>query len=1024
VTPSYGVDPNGFDYVTSFAPGAGRARPRAVAASDGLAIDLDGPWAFRLAGSLDDVALGFEQPSFDDSTWDRLTVPSCWQIAGLRTNEGKLVPLDQARYGRPAYTNVAYPFPIEVPLVPDSNPTGEYRREFSLGGATLAAGDRLVVRFEGVDSSFALWCNGHRLGFSTGSRLPVEFDLTDQLVDGDNVLAVRVHQWSAASYLEDQDMWWVSGIFRSVRLFVRPAGGVGDHFVHADFDHATGDGLLRVETEVPARLSIPALGIHDEDAGVERRVPGVRPWTAEEPSLYDVELSTATERLRLRIGFRTVRVADGIITVNGRSIQFRGVNRHEWHSDTGRSLDDETLLADVLLMKRHNINAVRTSHYPPDPRFIDLCDEYGLWVIDECDLETHGFVLVGWEGNPSADPRWREAYLDRIARTVERDKNHPSVIGWSLGNEAGTGDNLRAMADWTHDRDPSRFVHYEGDYDSPYVDVFSKMYDSPDVMRLMGERAEERTVDPAVDAHRRGLPMILCEYAHAMGNGPGGLSEYQEQFDRYPRLHGGFVWEWMDHGIRQLAPEGPHEGTEFFAYGGDFGEEVHDGNFVADGLVFADRTPSPGLIEYKQVVAPVTLEPMVEPGGLLRLIVRSGYDHCTTGHLRYRWSIARDGVPVTSGCVEVVSVPARGTVAVDLPASAAGVDETDAEVWLTVVAELARGNAWASEGHEVAFAQLRLNQPTRRLTASSRGVPTSRSGAGMTLGPAMFDSHGTLSRLGSLELVGPSLQVWRAVTDNDAAGGSDASERFWRKLGLDRMHQRLEGVEVGDNALVVRSRIASAGTNCGLRATFIWTSDTDDWLHLDALIEPDGPFVRELGRVTSIATPGIPVPLPRIGVRLGLPATLNRVEWFGLGPGEAYADTRHAQRVGRWAATVDELQTPYLRPQENGNRHQVRSARIFAADGLGLELRGAPVFDLTARRWTDHELDAAAHPHNLALGDHLWVAIDAAHQGIGSESCGPGVLAQYQLHAHTTRLALSFRQLGVCPSNGVTAGLA
>ncbi|SDB86645.1 beta-galactosidase [Sanguibacter gelidistatuariae] len=1011
-------------YVTSFSPGAGREPARAVAPSDSLTIDLDGPWAFQLVPSLAQVTEGFESPVFDDASWDRLAVPSSWQIAGLRGESGDLLSPGEERYGRPAYTNVVYPFPVEPPFVPDDNPTGEYRRVVDLPDeafGAIAAGGRVLVRFEGVDSSFALWCNGHPLGYSTGSRLPVEFDVTEHLVPGRNVLAARVHQWSAASYLEDQDMWWISGIFRSVRLVVLPEGGLRDHFVHADFDHASGEGVLRIETAVAAVLSIPALGIEGVPAGDELRIPAAVPWTAETPVLYDAVLSTPTERLSLRIGFRTVRVADGLITVNGKTIQFRGVNRHEWHPDTGRTLDAGTLLADVLLMKQHNINAVRTSHYPPDPRFLDLCDEYGLWVIDECDLETHGFTFEGWEGNPSADPRWQEAYLDRMSRTVERDKNHPSVVAWSLGNESGTGDNLRAMAEWTHGRDPSRFVHYEGDFDSPYVDVVSKMYDHPDAMRLFGENAEVRTTDPAADARRRSLPMILCEYAHAMGNGPGGLTEYQDLFDRYPRLHGGFVWEWIDHGIRQRATSGPNAGEEFYAYGGDFGEELHDGNFIADGLLFPDRVPSPGLLEYKKVTAPLRLS--AEPSGEgIAVTVTSGYDHRDSSHLELRWTAETDGATIASGLLDAPVVPARGStvVVLSLPDDVARAAERGAtgETWLTIVAALVQDEPWAPAGHEVAWTQTRLGarpervvapeaQPEGRVSLEPRRIST-----GFELGGASFDEQGGLVAIGDVATGRLELDVWRAPTDNDVSTVGEDAARSWRALGLDRVHHRHVDVTVDGADLVVRSRTSAAGSASAFLTTLTWRAGTGGWIHVDVQVVPEGKFHKDRELESLGLGYGSPVTVPRIGLRVGLPAQLDHVEWFGLGPGEAYADTRRAQRVGRWESSVDDLQTPYLRPQENGNRQDVRWARIVSSSGSGIELRATTTVDITARPWTHHDLDAAAHPTDLERGDRVWLNIDASQHGIGSQSCGPGVLAKHRLDARATSYSFAWRAVG------------
>ena len=1005
-------------YVTSFAPGAGALPPRAGTRGDAPVLDLDGAWAFRLVPGVRALTRGFQDPAFDDADWDRLPVPSCWQLAGLRSPEGELLERSKARYGLPAYTNQVYPFPVDPPHVPDENPTGEYRRVFELPAAMRELAGRLVLRFEGVDSAFALWCNGRPVGWATGSRLPSEFDVTDALVPGRNVLALRVHQWSAGSYLEDQDMWWVSGVFRSVALLARPAGGVGDLFVHAGYDHRTGRGTLRVETPEPARLSLPELGVTAE-TNEELTLPAVEPWSAESPRLYEATVWTAAERVTVRVGFRTVAVEDGLILVNGRPVRFRGVNRHEWHPDTGRTLDGATMRQDVLLMKRHHVNAVRTSHYPPDPRFLDLCDELGLWVIDECDLETHGFLLTGWRDNPSDDPRWRDALLDRMRRTVERDKNHPSVIAWSLGNESGTGANLRAMAEWTRARDPERLIHYEGDQDHGYADVFSQMYTHPDELERIGRRAEDRAEDPAADAHRRRLPFLLCEYAHAMGNGPGGLSAYEALFDQHPRLHGGFVWEWLDHGIRQRAAEGPGRGTEFFAYGGDFDEVLHDGNFVADGLLFPDRTPSPGLLEYAKVIEPLRLSFAGDGADALELTVRSRFDHVSTGHLTYRWTVEVDGVPRGTGRLAVPDLAPGASASVDLRAACAGAlrqtPPPGAEVWLTVSARLAEERPWAPAQHEVAWAQRRLTGlelPAVTAPASAfAGRPVAETGAGFTLGPARFDRAGTLLALGELPLVGPRLDVWRAPTDNDAAPHGDDAAGGWRALGLDRTTSRLVAVEPADDALVVTTRTGAAATDAAWLTTLTWRAGAGDAVELAVEVVPRGRFARDLFREAHRTGRGRAVPLPRLGLRLGLPATLTEVGWFGLGPGEAYPDSQRAARVGAFSSSVADLQTPYVMPQENGARRAARRARITDAAGRGLAVAGRPAFQLTVRPWTSEALAAARHPTDLVPDDHLWVNLDHAHHGLGSQSCGPGVLPPHQLHAGRARFALTLRAL-------------
>ncbi len=604
-----GIDHAGTDYVSDPAPGEGYLPARATLDSDAARLNLNGAWRFRLCDRVDNDVDGFWTPEYDDRTWHDITVPGHWQLLG---------------HGRPAYTNVDFPFPVDPPYVPDENPTGDYRVRFDLPASW--PGSRSVLRFDGVDSCFAVWLNGTRLGHATGSRLPTEFDVGALLVPGRNVIAVRVHQWSAGSYLEDQDMWWLSGIFRDVTLLARPS--IEDVFVHADY--ADGRGTLRVEVDVAdgeALLTVPDLGIVNAAPIGPFVLDGVRPWSAEQPHLYPATLTAGSETVRLRIGFRTVTTSGGVLAVNGHPITLRGVNRHEFHPDHGRTLDLDTMRADLLLMKQHHINAVRTSHYPPHPAFLDLCDELGMWIVDECDLETHGFRDIGWRGNPSDDPAWQPAILDRMRRTLERDKNHPSVIMWSLGNEGGTGANLAAASAWVAGRDPSRPRHYEGDRASTYVDVYSRMYPPHAEVERIGSRTEDPLPDAAEDAHRRALPFVMCEYGHAMGNGPGGVVDYQRIIDAHPRCAGGFIWEWIDHGLGTRTDTSPTAETS--------ARNCTTATSSATGCVFPDRTPSPGLLEVAAVFAPLHMSE-VSPG-----VVRidSRYDMRDTSHLRFDWAL-------------------------------------------------------------------------------------------------------------------------------------------------------------------------------------------------------------------------------------------------------------------------------------------------------------------------------------------------------------------------------------------------
>ncbi|MCX4791955.1 DUF4981 domain-containing protein [Streptomyces sp. NBC_01221] len=951
-------------YYEQPSPGRGTLPPRSwYADSDAARLPLSGSWRFRLSPRADSHDEAFAAPGFDAAGWDEIAVPGHWVLQG---------------HGAPAYTNSPYPFPIDPPRVPDENPTGDHVRVFTLPAAWPGGGES-VLRFEGVESCARVWLNGTELGEFKGSRLPHEFAVGELLRPGDNVVAVRVHQWSSGSYLEDQDQWWMPGIFREVNLWHRPDGTAADHFVHASYDHAVGEGTLRVDATVPGRVVVPELGV-DIATGESVTLP-VAPWSAELPRLYEAELALPGERLKLRIGFRSVVVEDGLLKVNGRRVLFRGVNRHEFHPRTGRALDLDTMRSDVLLMKRHNINAVRTSHYPPHPAFLDLCDEFGLWVIDEGDLETHGFDAAGWRGNPVTEERWTPALLDRAARMVERDKNHASVIIWSLGNECGDGGTgLTAMADWIRERDPSRLLHYEGDWSCKDTDVYSRMYaDHAEV-----ERIGRRTDDDGPPERSR-LPFILCEYGHAMGNGPGGLADYQRLFETYERCQGGFIWEWIDHG---LADE-----RFGFAYGGDFGEVLHDGNFVCDGIVFPDRTPSPGLIEYKKVIEPVRIAPGGSTGAVR---ISNLYDFKNLSHLEFAWSYAAGGEVLASGTLEVPPLEPGESAEAKLPDAPAV--QGNAETYWTVSA--VTGEPWAEAGHEVAWGQVpHSGRPVAAAATGAGGVGARRSVEEIMLGPAAFDARtGALRSVGDVPVTGLALDVWRAGTDNDIGAPWLPETELagpWRALGLHRMQHRVDAVEWGGDGLVVRGRSAPAATDLGLATVQRWSSDGER-LTLAVEVVPEGDWK---------------LPLPRLGIRFALPAAYGHARWFGGGPGEAFPDTATAARLGLWSSPVDALQTPYVRPQENGARTDVRWAEL-TDDGTGLRIDGEPQFWFTARRWSTEQLDAARHLTDLVPGDFVWVNLDHGQHGIGSASCGPGVLPAYQLGADRAEFSFTFRPTG------------
>jgi beta-galactosidase len=969
--------------LTDRGPGRGSVAPRARLRSSAPEISLAGEWSFRLSPS--EAAAPFDGWNEADSDWQAtpdwsgLPVPSHWVLHG---------------HGAPAYTNVQFPFPVDPPNPPEANPVGDHRLEFD--AAEVPPGGRLLLRFDGIEGAATVWVNGVAVGTTRGSRLTHEFDVTASVRPGRNVLAVRVAQFSAHSYLEDQDMWWLPGIFRDVTLLVRPADGIDDVFATADYDAATGSGLLRVEVTGPgasaARVRLPELGI-DAAPGAEVRLEGLEPWIAEVPRRYRVEVVAPGEAVELEVGFRTVSVRDGVLQVNGSPVLLRGVNRHEHHPERGRILTLAETRAELESMKRHNINAIRTSHYPPHSGFLDLADELGFWVILENDLETHGFELVDWRGNPSDDPSWRAAYLDRMARTVHRDKNHPCVIMWSLGNESGTGRNVEAIAELARGLDPTRLIHYEGDWSSRYVDVYSRMYASIDEVDAIG--GEPSTPPPAgatrAELHRRTLPFLLCEYSHAMGNGPGGLAEYQEVFERHPRIAGGFVWEWIEHG---LAVTDPATGRRVIRYGGDFGEPVHDGNFVIDGLVSADREPRPSLADVKAVFAPIAIE--LTDAGTVRIANR--HNHADTSHLRVVWTLDVASARTGSGTLDVPVLGPGESAELPVPGVARPTPKRDAV--LTVSAVLANPSPWAPAGHVIAFAQTARVAPLAEPDASA--APRS-DGDRVVVGPVSLDPRrGTPVAIGELGVGSFGVGAWRAPTDNDLARGWDEpnlppmADR-WRAAGLEHLMTRVVDVREEAGSLVVASRVMPTGADHGFDVRMRWSAVAERAAQCDVEILAIGTWTCDL---------------PRLGLDLRLEGALTMLELFGLGPEPSYPDTGAGTRLGWHALSVNDLVTAHVRPQESGARREVRSAVLrFAAGGaLGIRTRrhdGAGLA-LTASPYARADVVAATHVDGLHPDGATHLSIDVEQTGVGTATCGPGVLPRYRAAPGLHRFRVEF----------------
>ncbi|WP_313468501.1 glycoside hydrolase family 2 TIM barrel-domain containing protein [Carnobacterium sp.] len=982
---------------------------------------LNGSWKFHYAENPTDSPENFYKESYDCDSWDTIIVPSHWQLSG---------------YGRPHYTNVAYPFPVDPPYIPNENPTGSYKRQFYISEDWKD--QQVFLRFEGVDNSFHFWINGHEAGFSKGSRLPAEFDITSYLKAGKNELSVRVYQWSDSTYIEDQDMWWLSGIFRDVYLIARPQATIEDFYIEAALDEKYANGLLTVnlkfdETvleQLKYRKVIYTLldsrqkvvqGISGElnELQQQNEIKAViqKPlkWTAETPHLYQILLTVTDEKgevlevITHKIGFRTIEIKNGLFMVNNVPIKFKGVNRHDNHPDLGRAVTLKDMEKDIQLMKQGNINAVRSAHYPNDPRFYALCDVYGLYVMNEADLETHGFEIVGNVNFLSDDPRWEDAYIDRMERMIERDKNHPSIVLWSLGNESGAGRNHESMAKWLHQRYPAFLIHHEGatkqlfeaeqyDLDSPISAVNSTMYTEIDRLEQLGAAAN----------HQK--PHILCEYGHAMGNGPGALKEYWKLFYRYPRMQGGFVWEWSDHGLRQHT----QTGEEFFAYGGDFGDQPNDHNFVIDGLVQPDRNPSPAYYELKKVMQPIIVEAVDLEKGIFLIVNR--YDFQTLDHLLLSWSMRIEGTILQSGCMPIKGIEPGKSKEFAIPLNGlSSLANPFNDVWVDMQFITVGQTKWSVQGHEVAFEQFRIKQYEKskkmemidgRSASAHQTVPLTSQETetifelkGIDFALSFDKLNGTLISWmyenRSLVEKGPKLNFWRAMTNND-----HRSEKIWKDYGLHWLQQRTDTFEwrfLNNQTAVeitITQRIGPPTLAWGIEVKVVYTVMHSGEVSIQVKGEPTGDH---------------PATFPRIGFELVLPERFDQVAWNGRGPRENYPDTKEAGRFGIYENSIDELSFSYIYPQENGNRSDVEWLRVTDERESGLWINGNKPFNFSARHYTQKNLDEAQHTYDLKKTKEVYLYLDKQQHGIGSASCGPDVLEKYQSVAEKFEFDLVLR---------------
>ncbi|QNP55727.1 glycoside hydrolase family 2 TIM barrel-domain containing protein [Tessaracoccus defluvii] len=930
-------------------------------------VSLSGPWRFRFFGHPRRVPASFadeEQPG-----WDEVTVPHLWQLDG---------------YGQLVYTDEGYPFPVDEPRVPADNPTGAYQRIVTL--TAPAPGEQVLLRFDGVESYAEVFLNGAFVGMTKGSRLAAEFDVTRLVRDGDNLFAVRVLQFSDATYVEDQDMWWASGIFRDVYLVTRPAARLTDFFARTRIDGGAAVVDVTVWAEGTERVDL-TLGLAGEPVASASAAPGgtatlrvdaPRLWNPEEPVLYDLLLTVvgadgaASEHVGHRLGLREVTIVDGTLRLNGSYFMMHGVNRHDHDERRGRAVTMERVRRDLELMKRHNINAVRTAHYPNDPRFYGMCDEIGLLVVAETDVETHGFDLVGDLSRITDDPAWEATFVDRIERHVLAQRNHASVVMWSLGNESGDGCNIAAMYGRARELDPTRPVHYEEDRNAAVVDVISTMYSRVSQMADLGE-------------HPMGKPRILCEYGHAMGNGPGGLSEYQAVFDRYESIQGHFIWEWIDHGLRSEAPDGRVR----HLYGGDFGDFPNNSNFCIDGLVFPWQEPSPGLVEYAQVICPVRVSHVDGD-----VVVENRRWFTDLADVRVAVSETHDGVEIAATTLVPGAVGPGETWRTPL-----GLTPGDGERLLTFTVTSVAEHDWAASGHVLGRYQSEP-VPGASPAQSGRSTQESRPGAAppdVRLGDHLYIStragelafdpiSGDLTawRSGGRDLIAAPLRIgfWKPLIDNHA----QENERLWRPRHLSDLRTSVRSVDwrVEDGAVVidVEARIAPPALGFGMQVSWVWRVTGDGAATVAVRGRAEGDY-RDI--------------VPRIGLSFEAPGDLRRVAWYGRGPGENYPDSRAAAPIGVWASDVDSMFTPYVVPQDCGNRGDVRWAEFADDAGRGLRVTGGEPFHFSAWPYTCADIDRAAHPTDLVARDTVTVNLNHAVLGLGSNSWGSEVLDGYRV---------------------------
>lgn len=959
--------------------------------------NLNGVWKFMFLDAPEYSPEGFFNSDFDVTKMDDITVPGNWQLQG---------------YGKMHYSDLWYNFPINPPYVPTENPTGIYKRTFFVEESYRDK--KIIIRFCGVDSAYHLWINGKEVGYSKVARNESEFDITDLIrVGEENDVTVRVYQWSDGTYLEDQDMWWESGIFRDVELIGVPKDGINDYKVIADLDDEYKNGIFKVEAflrttkEVNVTFELVDAGENtvftktvvakEGKACIDEVIADVNHWTAETPYLYKLFMTVEddgqiVEVIPQNVGFRNIRLNGETFLVNGVAIKFKGVNRHDYSPQNGRVVSREEIEKDIILMKEFNINAIRTSHYPNSYYLYDLCDEYGMYLIAETDLECHGFELTGDYKWITDDPSWELAYVSRMTRMIERDKNHPAIIFWSLGNESAFGCNFRKMTDVAHEMDPTRLVHYEGDFDVESADVYYTMYtwiENPKKPYLMKDIIEKSK-----------KPHIHCEYCHAMGNGPGNLKDYQDLVYAHDKLQGGFVWEWFDHGIESFT----ESGEKYYRYGGDFGDDPSNKDFCIDGLIMPDRTPSPGLYEYKKVIEPITTTAVDIQKGIINLLSR--YDFANLDRFNLVYKVMEDDVILQTGFMAVPSIEARANKDITLPYDLSAIKaKPGAHYYVNISYQLREDTSYASSGHELATAQFELPLYKEGIVVRPEGIlNVEKEHTTLHVKGANFSLDFNLVNGNLMNIVrdgmqvlskGPRLTLWRAPISNDM----EIIDKLKKVYFLHLEHEVVMNIDyhMEGNILKVEVDTINSTTNSAwhFKTKYVYTVCPSG----DILIDVEG---TPSGRVDLA-----PDMLPRIGVSMHLDKSMEHVRYFGMGPGENYADSKEAAQMGLYANTVDGLFTNYVIPQENGNHMGCKWVSMTNDRGMGLLASTEGDFNFSASWYEDKDLDDAKHTCDLVKRDYIVFNVDYKQNALGTNSCGQWQLDKYR--AKFEDFKLSFR---------------